>query len=130
MAMRGLVILGLPPILLINVAVRSENLATLSMSLVAVLGAGYPFVRTLLGGVWLEGGSIRARNPFSTVSLPVGGVGCVTTRALWQNLYVVAALEDASRGPGNSTRVVAVPAVDAALLAQLLGKPVRDSNPA
>lgn len=120
MGLRGIAVLGLGPILVINLVVSRDDLAVVSMLVVAVFASGFPFVRTLLGKVWIRDQHLYARNPFRTVRLPMSRVGRITTRALWQNFFVVAAVEKAQGGTGSSTRLVAVPASDIRTLVESL----------
>jgi len=120
MALRGIAVLGLVPMLVIHLVVGSDDLAVALMIVAVVLSAGIPFSRTLLGKVWVCGDTIYARNPFRTVRLPFSQIGQITTRALWQNFFIVAAVERAGHGHRGSTRLLAAPSFDIEALAEKL----------
>lgn len=90
-------------------------------AMVAVAGLGFlvPFLRSLMGKVWLDDGRLYTRNPFCTWSVAIDDVRAVTTRALWQNFFAVAELETRARRH-LAIRLVAVPARDASEVASKL----------
>lgn len=120
MALRGVSVIWLIPIFAVEATVVDESLGIWLMLTIVALSGGVPFARALAGRVWLEEAHLCSRNPFRTVRYPISNVGGITTQALWQNFFVVAAIEPRSGLRDRSQRLVPVPASDAAILAARL----------
>ncbi len=94
------------------------------MVAICAVTAGVPFVRSVTGKVWVDGGTLCARNAFRTVRVPMNEVGDVSLRPLWQNFFVVAAVEQKIPTRRRPLALVPVPAEDADILAAKLGIPL------
>lgn len=121
MALRGLAIFGTPLLILVYTLVPEERWSVAVMVSICVVAAGVPFIRSVTGKVWVDGGTLCARNGFRTVRVPMNEVGCVTVRPLWQNFFTVAAIEQKIPTRRRPLALVPVPAEDADVLAAKLG---------
>lgn len=97
MAFHGFALFAGLPILVIYGVVDNAFLAGAAMAVIAAAATCVPFVRSLFGKVWVEDGVLYARNPFRTIAFQLDDVKRITTRALWQNFYVVGAVEQIGR---------------------------------